>query len=306
MDDASIEHTGVTALMRAASSGHAKAVRKLLKAGVPRDARDMDGDTAFDYAQAHGNFTIAKLIRDYVPATRTPAASRASLAPTSQAHAPSTSTIASSASAATLQSWGPPAGGASEGEVTGTAAGGARTSIHHRLCVPHPPRAFYLSAEESELLEALRQSASLPALGRVSSLMNVAHPDDPATIRARAAKSFRALYPAAHEPPLTSQTSVPPWTRGGFMRDFGAPNLGKVERRPLYGGMPPTAEQAARRRVKTQGRVAQWRHSQRFEGEQWLEDTRWYGQGEPTPAAYLKRTSTSTSLHASLGADDPA
>ena len=72
MDEASIEHTGVTALMRAASSGHAKAVRKLLKAGVPRDARDMDGDTAFDYAQAHGNFTIAKLIRDYVPATRTP------------------------------------------------------------------------------------------------------------------------------------------------------------------------------------------------------------------------------------------
>ena len=59
---------GSTALMRAASSGNAEAIRELVKAGADKRARDFFSFTAFDYWQKkykdHPNYwTILKLLR---------------------------------------------------------------------------------------------------------------------------------------------------------------------------------------------------------------------------------------------------
>ncbi|MHC5158100.1 MAG: ankyrin repeat domain-containing protein [Planctomycetota bacterium] len=54
-----------TALMFAAAEGHADSVKRLLKAGADTTFKDIDGDTAADFAAQKGRAEIAEMIRQY-------------------------------------------------------------------------------------------------------------------------------------------------------------------------------------------------------------------------------------------------
>ena len=56
-----------TALMFAAAEGQTEIVDKLLKAGADITLKDIDGDTAADFATQAGHAEIARMITNYAP-----------------------------------------------------------------------------------------------------------------------------------------------------------------------------------------------------------------------------------------------
>ena len=61
-----------TALMFAAAEGQAEIVKKLLKAGADTTLKDVDGDTAADFAVQKGHTELAEMIRQYGQSAEAP------------------------------------------------------------------------------------------------------------------------------------------------------------------------------------------------------------------------------------------
>ena len=151
-----------------------------------------------------------------------------------------------------------------------------------------PTRAFSPYSADVDVLELARRERLLLQQLTAKKLDGLSHgrtprPRPTSPRRPVSRGPFLPMYPEVRDPPLTSHTAVPPWTTGGSMRMLGANNLGQVTRRKTHSPRRYESPEARRRRrEEVDAAVASWRQEQRRQGEQWVEETRWYARGEPS------------------------